>query len=443
MMVHRRSLSNHGYGSQVRYPLPVVLAGCIDYGVYHAEPEPAPDLPEIEVSPQEVSVDGVCVSQTERIRVLNFGQGELTLQSATIVGEGWQLIEADFPTAIAANGHFELSIVGSVGDAVLTIVSDDADEPEVSVTLSAANNVNPFAVISAPAEDGVLPEAGSVQFTAFVSDTEQSPSELAVRLFSDVVGEIAIPAADSNGRIDVEWVESARVAGPQTLQLQVEDACGAIGESSVYFCQDGEYVVSSLSNHAWHTEGAAVVDQSAGNLMLGPEVGAAFDAFAVYDGDRMSVQFTVATLGGAGFAMVALDAARMSSWIGGEGCGLGFAECNGGEALPGWALAFDLTMGDENDCGGAPAVSFVVDGAIQAPAPCAALPEIADGLPHEIDVAVDTPYVKVKIDGVLILDANVGDTATFPAYLGFSGADGTYEIAGMDAADFTCANAPD
>lgn len=411
--------------------------------MYSEEPEPAPELPEIEVSPLEIGLAGVCSTQTETVRVLNFGDGDLTLYSATIEGEGWQLVEAEFPAVIEANGYLDLSVVGSVGDAVLTMMSDDADEPAVAATLSAATNVNPYAAISAPSGDGVLPATGSVQFTAFVSDTEQSPSELAVRLFSDVVGELTVPSADQNGRIDFEWVESARVAGPQTLQLQVEDACGAVGESSVYFCQDGEYVVSSLSKHAWHTESAAVVDQSAGNLMIGPDVGAAFDAFAVYDGDRMSVEFTVATAGGAGFAMVALDAARMSDWIGGDGCGLGFAECDGGEALPGWALAFDLAMGDGNDCGGAAAVSFVVDGAIQAPAPCAALPAIADGLPHEIEVVVEFPLVKVTVDSVLTLDANVGERANFPAYLGFSGANGSYEMSGLDATDFTCANAPD
>lgn len=427
----------------VRFAPIVALAGCLEYGVLGEQPVPEPELPEIDVAPLEISVAGVCASQTETVAVTNHGDGDLTLLAATIEGEGWQLLDAEFPAVVAALDTLELSVAGTVGSALLTIESDDADEPEVVVSLSAAGNVTPYGVISAPAEDGVLPAAGSVQFTAFVSDTEQSPIELGIRLFSDVVGEIAVPAADTNGRIDFEWEESARLAGPQTLQLQVEDACGAVGESSVYFCQDGEYVVSPLVNHAWHTESAAVVDQSAGNLVLGPTVGAAFDAFAVYDGDRIDVQFSVATEGGAGFALVALDAARMSSWIGGDGCGLGFADCNGGEALPGWALAFDLTMGDENDCGGVPAVSFVVDGAIQAPAPCAALPEISDGLTHQIRVLVEAPTVTVTVDGVLTLNANVGEIEVFPAYVGFSGSDGSYLLDGMDATDFTCANAPD
>lgn len=421
----------------------LVFPGCLEYGVYGSLPEQGEAVAEIDVSPMELSLEGVCTTVTDEVVVVNHGQGPLTITSVIIEGEGWLVGDIDLPLLLDPEGVVRLSLTAAVGNATLVIESDDPDESRVVVALGASANVAPYAVFGSPGEDDVLPEDESVQITAFVSDTETSPASLIVSLTSDVVGTIVVPGADSNGRIDMEWPASARVAGPQTLQLQVEDSCGAIGESSVYFCQDGPWTVSPLENHAWHEEGAADVDQSSASLALGPEVGAAFDAFAVYDGERTELSFRMNATGGSGLAVVALDASRMSGWLGGGGCGLGFGNCGGGTPLPGWALSFDFTSGDGNDCGPAPALAFVLDGEMAAPSACAALPSMTDGAWHLVDVVFESPRLSVRVDSMLVMDADVGSLAPFPAYLGFAGSDGDYQIDGFTATDLTCATAPD
>jgi hypothetical protein len=142
-----------------------------------------------------------------------------------------------------------------------------------------------------------------------VSDAEDAADRLAVEWVSSLTGPVGASVPDAEGFVRLEWPEAARQSGPQTIAVRATDQCGAGGEETLFFCQEGPFTFGALGADAWHTEASAVIDPNVGTLVLGAP-----------DGDGAS-----------------------AGWIGGDGCGLGFgggAACTGGPALPGWSLSF-------------------------------------------------------------------------------------------------------
>lgn len=420
------------YAVGVRPPLLAILClGCVEYGVV-GTPAPLPETaPEVNVVPHSVELTGTCASDETSVSVENRGTSELRIEAATIEGEGWSLVGPSFPTTIEAGSAVDIVLEGSAGVAELVLTTNDSDEAQIRIPLSAESNRVPYVVIASPSESEVIAPESSLILEGFVSDADQNPDELAFIWLSDQIGEVSSGFPDENGRIVLEWPSSARVNGPQTIQLQVADRCESIGEASVYYCQDGAWPVNTLQQDAWRTEADAAVDQSAGTLQLGPNLGTGFDVFAIFDSDQVELEFRFRTEGGEGFALVALDSDQATVWRGDDGCGLGFGDCEGGTGLPGWALAFHLA--DD------PEMALYADGQMNERLARASLPVVSDGEWHTAQIALSSTHLTVWIDGVETANMATVMPPAFGAFLGFTGTLGEYDFEAVSFVDSTCA----
>lgn len=412
----------------------LLVAGCVEYGV---NPPPPPPTAEVDVVPTAIDLPMVCGTAVQEVEVRNTGTGDLGIAAITLEGDGWSMAEVVLPAVVAPGDALGIELRAVDGAATLTITTDDADEPTITVPLAAAVNTPPDALILSPSEEEFLEPDQEVVMEAVVDDDQSPPEDLVVTWTSELTGEVAVTTPDADGRVETPWPAAERAAGPQVLGISVLDPCDVVGTNTVFFCQDGPWEVATVLANGWLREGDATVDQEAGSLALGPGAAAAFDGFGIYDPDQLDVAFDVVA-GGAGFSLTALDADRRSEWIGGGGCGLGFGDCDGGTPLPGWSLVFDLAAGDGNDCGEPPTVGFTFDGAQSDWQACAPLPAgFDDGAAHTVEVHVGDGAVTVDVDGAATLDAAVTLPA-YPAYLGFTGAEGSYSVEAVYFTDFTC-----
>ncbi|MDP2316218.1 MAG: hypothetical protein Q8P41_25190 [Pseudomonadota bacterium] len=423
----------------------LLLAGCVEYGI---TPEPTPTYPDIVVSPGTLALTGACDAEPGELVVTNDGSAPLTL--ATVAAEGADLVDApDLPAVIAPGESLLLSLLIAPGTGFVLLGSDDPDAPVLAVPIAAEGNEHPVVAILSPYEDQRVPAEGTFALSALVSDAEDAAPTLAFQWVSSLAGPVGgIAVADEDGFVRMDWPAEARVSGPQTLVLRATDRCGAIGEQTLFYCQDGPFTYDSLVEDAWHTESAAVVDPTAGTLALGaPEeaaVGAGFDAFSLVNAEAVSATFRVRTVGEVtGFSLTALDGDEASAgWIGGGGCGLGFgggAACTDGPALPGWSLAFYAAEGE--GCLAAEHLAWTFDGDVSTWAACAPTSSLYDGGWHDVSVVVAAPRVAVSIDGAPVLDAALDSTWSFSAFLGFTAAThgaGTVEIMDFAVTDADC-----
>ncbi len=394
------------------------LVACVEYEV---APEPKPVAPpDASVVPEAVTLDGVCVSEVRTLALQNRGGEALTLSAVELQGDGWSARHPSLPAVLAPGAVLDVTLTGTAGKATLTLVTDDPDQPELVVPLSANADIPPTVIITAPYEDEVIDPALPFQLKAVVADPETPVTELGAEWRSNRVGFLASATVDEGGRVVTEWPADTRWPGPHVFELVLTDGCGNLGENSIYACQDGAWAVESLVADVWRVEGEASVDQTAGTASIGPEVGAAFDAYLVFDSDLFDATFTVAGAG-AGFTLTLLDSTRATEWLGGRGCGLGLGpEACAGKGLPGWSIVVDTLAGDGNDCAPPPSIALVADGELAAPLACASLVDFDAG-PHAIEVHAADGALLVQLDGTAVLDAPVPPGTAFGAYAGFTG----------------------
>lgn len=409
------------------------LQACTEYLL---APEPTPPAPgELVVVPEAVALEGVCEAESTTIVLQNHGGTALSLTGVTLEGAGWSVQHAALPAPIPAGKALNIDVTGSAGQATLRLDTDDPARPSVSVPLSATANRPPTVYITAPFEGQVLDPAAPFTLAAVVSDPESAPDTLLGEWRSNRVGTLGTGVPDADGRLRSAWPEALRVPGPVVVELVLTDPCGAVGEASMYACQDGAWAVSSLAEDVWLTEGDAAVDPLAGSATLGPGAGAAYDAYLTFDADRFAADFELKG-GGAGVALVLLDAARHSAWLGAEGCGLGLGapDC-AGSGLPGWAVVLDTLAGDGNDCAEVPSVSLVVDGVLDPARPCAPLPAPFAG--GRVQVLAEDGRVQVALDGASVLDVALPEGASGAAYAGFTGV-GDWAVDTLTFTDSRC-----
>ena len=413
-----------------------LLAACIDYGVSGEKDSPTPLEPEIGLVDTAVDVDGVCNGAPTTVTIENLGEADLHVSDLSIDGDGWQLGSIPLPTSIAPAGTLAIPLLAAPGTATLHIRSDDPDEGLVDVPLRATANLGPAVFITSPAEDVILDPTEDITLTAVVSDAEDAPETLVAEWISELTGTIGSTTPSAAGKIELPWPASDRANGPQVISVRVTDPCGNTGEQTIFYCQDGAWLVDTLAIDTWHTEADAVVDQGAATATLGPDVGAAFDAYSLFNADEVDVELYIRGSGG-GFTFTALDSARVGSdWIGGDGCGLGYADRGGGDPLPGWSLVFDTLAGDGNDCDSTPSLGVAIDGA-RGRQGCTALPAIDDGEWHAITVHVLAPDVLVTVDGATVYETEVTGILPEIAWLGFTGV-GDWELRNVQYTDYTC-----
>ncbi len=430
-------------------PLLPCLAGCIDYRVVTP---PATPIPALSASPNSVALGKVCGGEPETVTLTNAGTGRATISDIRVDGMGWTVGALPaLPFVLQTltddpDAHLDIPLNAAAGVATLRVLSDAA---EVDVPLRASDNVHPTAYILSPYDSQVIGEGDDLSLTGVISDGDDDLSTLSVEWRGEY-GFVASGVADADGRVETDWPPADRGSGPQLVEIVVADPCGDEGEATQYFCQDGPFAVDVLNDEAWRFDGGAGWDGSELTLVDGPDAtGAGFDLFSLFDGDVLHVQFEflIGEEGGAGavpegFSFTVLDPSRLTTYIGGDRCGLGYgggADCTSGPALPGWSVEFDTVPG-EDDCAVGDHVAVVVDGVITAPAGCATIPLL--GVWRTGEITVEPGQISLTVDGATVLNAPIASGQDFEGFAGFTAATndegGSVRLRNVTVIDSTC-----
>ena len=159
-------------------------------------------------------------------------------------------------------------------------------------------------------------------------------------------------------------------------------------------------------------------------------MGTAFSTAQQVTGAQVEIefQFYIGDGSGAdGISLTALDTDRMTTFLGGTGCGIGYggdAACTAGPALPGWSIEVDTYFNSGQDPTEADHLMLTFDGDVDDPAVWVELPEMEDNGWHSMRVLVQEPRVLVEIDNVAYIDQDVSGYFNFPAYIGFTAGTG-------------------
>ena len=143
--------------------------------------EPA-GAPIARVGTDAVDLGTVCAATTADVIVTNDGDAPLTLTSIGVTGGDWDVLD-DAPATVAAGEQAVISVSGSSGDGTLTIETDDAANPTLTVALSAVQNQPPTVTIADHGD--VVPPGGRATFTASVTDDDPDGVTLVWRSSED------------------------------------------------------------------------------------------------------------------------------------------------------------------------------------------------------------------------------------------------------------------
>ncbi len=432
--------------------LGLVYLGCSEYEV-----KPQPDgpvgagAPEIEVSPAALTLTGLCAPGSGVIDISNVGDGDLTLSDLRLSGSGFSTSFPALPLVLAPGEATVVLLDVTAGDATLTVESDDADEARIEVPLHAAANRAPEVVISSPAPGEVWDDGEDAVLEAVVSD-DADPAETLALLWSASGTALSTAPALPDGSTSLSWLAVDRTSGPGAVRLEATDSCGQTGSAEVDYCQDGAYTYDALSISAWHYEGSAYWDATDEFLRLTAvavdQVGTAFETTREVDAAHVYISFYFSIGGGTGadgLSLTVLDVARMSTFLGGTGCGIGYggdASCTGGPALPGWTVEVDTYFNEGFDATSDDHLAFVFDGDVDNPELTVPVPELEDNGWHLLDVTVVAPRVTVALDGVTYIDQDLSGNFGFNGYVGFTAGTGSqtnsHVIDSLAVTDYAC-----
>ena len=399
------------------------------------EIEEAPRYPDIATDPA-LEVEAFCDAAFRELRVYNLGDETLHVTGVSISGAGWTLGAVDVPFLLEPGSSTALPLTTLGGAALLVIESDDPDEPVVSLPLHAPVNLAPTVDVSDPIDGAVLLEGADLALAGLVADDSDAPETLGVSWSASLDGVLSTTSAGADGRTGVTWSAAARTLGDQQVTLTATDSCGLSTRATVSFCQDAAVTYDAMGLSGWHFEGMAGWNSTADYLELTDtgidEVGTAFETSAPVDAGTVSLEFEFYIGGGTGadgISVTALDTTRMTTFLGGTGCGIGFgggAACTAGPALPGWSIEVDTWYNRGYDPTTEDHLAFTVNGDVDDPEVWVVLPEMEDTGWHHMRVDVLAPHATVTIDGVTYIDQDMTGLGLFPAYVGFTGGTGTY-----------------
>ena len=158
---------------------------------------------------------------------------------------------------VAAGEQAVISVSGSSGDGTLTIETDDAANPTLTVALSAVQNQPPTVTIADHGD--VVPPGGRATFTASVTDDDPDGVTLVWRSSED--GELG--TGDT-----LQWDGPARTEGAHTVIVTATDACGAVASDETSVCQNAGYTEETLDLETWTFSGRAHWDADNGWVEL-------------------------------------------------------------------------------------------------------------------------------------------------------------------------------
>lgn len=436
--------------------LPVALLGCSEYNLAEekgAEPgagDTAAGAPELGVDPAAVSERGVCGDSVVPVTLTNLGDAPLTVSAASTSG-AWTVLGFTPPVTLGPGRETGFTVAGQ-GEGSLDIHSDDPGAAVRTVPLETAGDAPPTVALVAPLHGDIL-DPGDRTVEAVVGDAEDAPEQIAVTWRSDVDGVIANGFADAAGRMSTTWA-AGRTEGEHAVTVTATDTCGNTATMDIGVCQQAGYTVDELDISSWNFEGAAAWDAANRWLRLTPaatdQVGTAFATSRTVRADSVQISFAFFIGGGSGadgISLTALDVARMTTFLGGTGCGIGYggdAACTAGPALPGWSIEVDTHFNDGQDPTTADHLMFTFDGDVDDPAVWAELPEMEDTGWHQMVVDVSAPRVTVTIDGTVYIDQDVtGGGFAFDAYVGFTAGTGgltnEHLIDSLEVTEYVCA----
>jgi len=406
--------------------------------------EPSVGAPNAVVSPSSVDLGIVCERGSAEVVVENDGDAELEVLAIDTNSPDWTATHDALPVRLGPGDQLVISLTGAPVDTTLRIATSDPAHPELTVPLTGTADQPPVLAITAPAADAVLDAGAVTTFSASVSD-DSGPAD-SVRLLweSDVDGPLDTGSADGAGVATMVWDAAARSSGTHVVTLSATDTCGHTTQADVVVCQNEGYLADNLDLSTWNFEGSALWDSANSWVELTAPVntqsGTAFQTAATVDAANVQVEFEFYASGGTGadgLSVTAIDAARMTSFVGSTGGGIGY------QGLPGWSIEVDTWYNHEHyDPTEADHLSVHIDGNINAPVVWAALPEMEDGNWHRMAVSVVGTWMTVAIDGVTYIDQDVPEITSFPAYVGFTAATGgstNYHLVdALEVEEFVC-----
>lgn len=436
--------------------LSAVLVGCSEYNLSEEKgPEGGagdsglPGAPDLVADPAAYAGGGVCGDTTVPVTLSNAGDAPLTITGASTSGS-WTILGFTPPVTLDPGLSTDFTVAGQ-GEGSLALESDDPDEPVRSIPLETGEDLPPTLALVDPTNGEIL-DPGDRSIEAVVADTEDAPEDIALTWRSDVDGVIANGFADASGSMTTTWA-AGRTEGEHVLTVTATDTCGNTATVDVGVCQQAGYTVDELDISSWNFEGAAAWDTSNDWLQLTPaqndRVGTAFATSSTVRADSVQISFSFFIGNGSGadgISLTALDTARMTTFLGGTGCGIGYggdAGCTAGPALPGWSIEVDTHYNEGQDPTPDDHLMFTFDGDVDDPAVWAALPEMEDTGWHTMVVDVTAPRVTVSIDGTTYIDQDVsGGSFAFDAYVGFTAGTGgltnEHLIDSLEVTEFVC-----
>jgi hypothetical protein len=415
-------------------------------------PEEPPAPPDVAADPSAIGRAGVCGEANATVTVANEGASPLTVQGLTLTGAGWSLDEVALPAVLDPGATLAVGLRTTGGDARLDVLTDDPDEPVLTIPLSATPDAPPTARIASPGDGAVVGEGAALALVGVVGDDLDAPSALAVAWTASADGALVAGPTLADGTTAVDWPAAARASGPQTVTLAVTDACGQTATDTVALCQDGAVTWDALDLTGWHFEGVAAWDDDEGWLVLTHEdeflVGTAFETSAPVNAENVTLEVLFWIGGGTGadgISVTALDVERMDTFLGGDGCGIGYggdASCTDGPALPGWSIEVDTWYNRGQDPTREDHLAFSFDGDVDDPEVWVELPEMEDNGWHLLTVDVVAPRVTVAVDGVGYIDEDIDGYWDFPAYVGLTagtgGSTNWHVVDALEVTDYAC-----
>lgn len=408
--------------------LPLLLA-CTEYEVVEKDDnvEAPMDsevlLPALVLSPESIALTGLCGEATEEVTLSNAGEATLHVTDIRVEGVGWELGEVEMPLVLEPADSVEVPIVASGGVAELVVLSDDPEDPERRLPLSAALDQAPELTLISPVHETIIVDPAEVLETHVYDDVDP-PESLTVRWASNQEGLIAELVPDATGFAEGPWGED-HLPGDHTLTASVLDSCGNYVEESITVCQQQANTIDLLDDGTWNYEGSANYDSANGWINLTPALmnqsGTAFSTAATVTADSVEMDFLFYQGDGSGadgIALVALNADQMTGFVGSSGGGIGYG------GLPGWSVEVD-TYYNGYDPTPEDHVAFSWNGDVSAHTVWAALPEMENNGWHSMQVNVQAPRVRVTIDGTTYINQDVSGDFNFPAYVGFAAGTGS------------------
>ena len=412
-----------------------LLVGCSDYNLFSEDKyASAGAMPELVVNPERLDVGVVCqdVDRQETISLSNVGTEVLEITAMEVMGD-WELISNPTPISIAVGDSINIPLQVGTVDSTLVVGSNDPFNDFVQIPLDSQIDQPPTVEIVVP-YDGQIVES-DMSFEALVSDDQDPTEYLMVQWTSNQDGLFSSGEARADGTVVTEWDEFHSL-GYHRIQAMVVDSCGNSAEDKVNVCQPTQYDVDALDISTWQFEGQATWDITNDWLQLTNTehyvIGSAFSTGQEVPGGQVEIEFLfyIGDGNGAdGLSLTALDVDRMTTFLGGDGCGLGYggdAFCTPGPALPGWSIEVDTYYNSGTDPTPNDHIMFTFDGDVDNPQVWAELPEMEDTGWHTMRVLIREPYVLVEIDGVPYIDQDIVGFYGFDAYVGFTAGTGDF-----------------